>query len=41
MIAAGRRSKTSAMAFSIFSVSTVWVPKVSTNRPTGSALPIA
>ncbi len=41
MIAAGRRSKTSPMAFSILSTSTAAVPKVSTNRPTGSALPIA
>src|ERR1041385_8050564 len=41
MIAAGRRSKTVAIAASIFSASTLAVPKVSTNRPTGSALPIA
>ena len=41
MIAAGRRSKTCEMADWIFSGSTFSVPKVSTNSPTGAALPIA
>ena len=41
MIAAGRRSKTSLMAFSIRSTGTFSVPNVSTNRLTGCALPIA
>src|SRR3712207_9568384 len=41
MIAAGRRSNTSLMAFSIRSTGTFSVPKVSTNRLTGCALPIA
>src|SRR5882757_872314 len=39
MIAAGRRSKTSVTAKEILAGSTVSVPKVSTNRPTGDALP--
>ena len=41
MIAAGRRSKTLVIASVIRSTSTVSVPNVSTNSPTGSALPIA
>ena len=41
MIAAGRRSKTSRIAFSIRSTGTVSVPKHSTNRLTGWAFPIA
>ena len=41
MIAAGRRSKTWVTAAWILSSETAPVPKVSTNRPTGSALPIA
>ena len=41
MIAAGRRSNTSVMAVCSTSSATVPVPKVSTNRPTGSALPMA
>src|SRR5437899_539368 len=39
--AAGRRSNTSVMAPWIFVGSTVSVPKVSTNSPTGAALPMA
>ena len=41
MIAAGRRSKTSVIAACSASSSTTPVPNVSTNRPTGSALPMA
>ncbi len=41
MIAAGRRSKTSRIACWILSTSTFSVPKVSTNTPTGCALPMA
>ena len=41
MIAAGRRSKTSRTARWISSSGTVPVPKVSTNTPTGWAMPIA
>src|SRR4249920_3565524 len=41
MIAPGRRSKTDVMAFSIRAGSTVSLPNVSTNSPTGAALPIA
>ncbi len=41
MIAAGRRSNTWRIASAIRSGSAVSVPKVSTNSPTGSALPIA
>ena len=37
----GRRSKTALMAFSMRCGSTVSVPNVSTNRPTGAALPMA
>ena len=40
-IAAGRRSKTSQMAFSMISGATFSVPNVSRNNPTGRALPIA
>ena len=41
MIAAGRRSNTSVIALWIRSGSTCSVPNVSTNSPTGAALPIA
>ncbi|CPB21472.1 Uncharacterised protein [Mycobacterium tuberculosis] len=41
MMAPGRRSNTSPMAFSILTGSSVSVPNVSTNRPTGAALPMA
>ena len=41
MIAAGRRSKTSVTAVWIWASGTTPVPKVSTNSPTGCALPIA
>ena len=41
MIAAGRRSNTSVIADEIRAGSTFSVPNVSTNSPTGAALPIA
>ena len=41
MIAAGRRSNTSMTASWMSMTSTVSVPNVSTNRPTGWALPMA
>jgi hypothetical protein len=41
MIAAGRRSKTSSIAFMLTSGSTVSVPKVSSDTDTGRATPIA